>query len=74
MRIMNLLKNNRILKRSLALLLSVMVLVSAVDVLMVSVFADGNEYSGDAYTVTTNAMLQQMPLISITATAMSHIP
>ena len=56
MRIMNLLKNNRILKRSLALLLSVMVLVSAVDVLMVSVFADGNEYSGDAYTVTTNAI------------------
>ena len=55
MQVMNLLKNNRILKRSLALLLSVMVLISAVDVLMVSVMAQ-DVYNGSAYTVTTNAV------------------
>ena len=57
MRMMNLLKHNRILKRGLALLLAVMVLVSAVDMLMVSVMAtDGTVYEGDSYTVITNGI------------------
>ncbi len=53
---MNLLRNKRIWKRGLALLLSVMVLLSAVDMLMVSVMANDSQYTGDAYTITTNAV------------------